>query len=1664
MSVVSVSSSITVKTADICGQRISLSHTLKEESEVGSSPEQSLRDPGKMKEFVHSQINGGKVKDHVNSQMESQRMKRTVSDMEENKGGIVSRIEQIGENKVITSTSEGVTAPGNVTKVEHLRNITSSHPINSNNLKDSVKPEGKEEVRDQDEGIGVDGLERKAVNKSTNELKQLHPNNQGIGCKGDKKTANIKDCQNSDKMNRNIPGKEISKQPPSGVKVEGKDQQTVQPKKTEDMNKVKKLTGNKMEKLRTEGTCKQRGDNVSVSTTDQSDNVKSIKNKEELVNLNTKNNQKVQDKVVSKAEKGTFSKVVPSVQKSLQTTGITEKQVQEKESLQKANSKAPPVTKQPVKTSNSGKDNSAIESKKTGESEIVASSQRKVTDKSTALNKNGQSGGTKVVETVSQGGSSSNKGLLVKSGVKGRSGVTLKVEKSENGRVANKDGKSEKDFGKKSIASTGERKYGEMSSRSEKSKIPKRNENKEDLKQKGNVAMDKSKENTPKLPQQNTTRTRKIPLPTAKTASKKMESIRSGTAAGAPPVEHTTEDRNSGKSQGTRSTPTDVTSDLTSDLHSRDSDSMESIEEVLDEVAFSSSSESEEDRFAETKTGKKPGKSLVTIGGHPGKTVLDPAVIITKTEDDSLKNKSANSSPKSPKTPKKGAPGSKKFIFKNGDNTGIKKNSGKSVQGKKPVSGKSNSSKVSTSDKLKETKSTNTTISKLTKEISRDSGDDKEQTSKVAVKGNASKKVEVNQQHTPVIIDIRDDLPECPAGSNVMGDASEKSPKVKKMPNNPERKKSALQQLSQKISRGSAKTSNLVEKASKNVKSIQKNSKESKINGNTKEPKANKEGAKPPRKGKKTEVKGDLRIMSDSESNTTAFITGQGWEIKTSCNESNGVIVQNPGTNSAEQSLCQRKLSPANSLKIDFLAKRTPMSPEVINNIANMMSPLEINTPKFMPDTMDAIKEFAGSLSSVEEEKSKAVFTFSPVGSPNVSQNRKKGFKTPGKQSSPVKSVSPLSQDPQTPGSAFLPPTDDIPSLTSDCKTNPDLLKVFCIPNHFEPENSTLRSSPLPSSGEKKSSLNASVDKKQVVTDEMPKGAKQATENRRKSMHNLQKPPSSSKFGLSKSLRKYLKRRQSAPTEVPSSDEDSSDLDSCASSFKSRMRLLADISDVGSDDSSADGRVSSRSKRSATGRDRIHNTERNEGVDAKIEGASDKDEDRLKSSSKEQLLTEHVQTISIKTLQELNTILSNSEEAPITSPLAPPLSSRPMSRESLYSRPKTVSSLNQSLPLSEAASGLDLNLLDNLRQDSHLSGETNTTGRGTTLSSAASGDRSQSQSTNLSESEGELLHWKKGNILGKGAFGTVFCGLTSTGQLIAVKQVELTEKQQAGEQYEKLQEEVELLKTLRHKNIVGYKVITYIFPCLSYHRFLGVSLEESVVNIFMQYVPGGSIASLLARFGALEEAVFCRYTQQMVEGTVYLHSNNVIHRDIKGANIMLMSNGVIKLIDFGCAKRLCIQISQSQNLLKSMKGTPYWMAPEVIMETGHGAKSDVWSIGCTVMEMATRKPPWADMPPMSAIFAIGSGGPVPQLSDQFSTAARDFVDLCLTRNPDERATSLELLQQPFLKQRKDRRKDSRLHSRTSLSNFEEGIMFKEQPILKDTADISKKKTIFEDFK
>ncbi|XP_036966644.1 uncharacterized protein map3k19 isoform X2 [Acanthopagrus latus] len=275
----------------------------------------------------------------------------------------------------------------------------------------------------------------------------------------------------------------------------------------------------------------------------------------------------------------------------------------------------------------------------------------------------------------------------------------------------------------------------------------------------------------------------------------------------------------------------------------------------------------------------------------------------------------------------------------------------------------------------------------------------------------------------------------------------------------------------------------------------------------------------------------------------------------------------------------------------------------------------------------------------------------------------------------------------------------------------------------------------------------------------------------------------------------------------------------------------------------------------------------------------------------------------------------------------------------------------------------------------------------------------------------DTITWTKGEVLGRGAYGTVHCGLTSQGQLIAVKQVSLdaSDPDAAKREYSRLQGEVELLKTLRHSNIVG---------------FLGTSLNQHVVSIFMEYIPGGSIASILHRFGPLPEPVLALYTHQILEGVAFLHLNRVIHRDLKGNNVMLMPTGVIKLIDFGCARRLsCLNhtASNSGDLLKSVHGTPYWMAPEVISETGYGRKSDIWSVGCTVFEMATGKPPLAHMDKMAALFYIGAQrGLMPSLPDGFSDNAKDFVNICLTSDQRLRPSANQLLKHSFIPQNETR--------------------------------------------
>lgn len=265
------------------------------------------------------------------------------------------------------------------------------------------------------------------------------------------------------------------------------------------------------------------------------------------------------------------------------------------------------------------------------------------------------------------------------------------------------------------------------------------------------------------------------------------------------------------------------------------------------------------------------------------------------------------------------------------------------------------------------------------------------------------------------------------------------------------------------------------------------------------------------------------------------------------------------------------------------------------------------------------------------------------------------------------------------------------------------------------------------------------------------------------------------------------------------------------------------------------------------------------------------------------------------------------------------------------------------------------------------------------------------------------IRWRKGELIGCGAFGQVYMGMNlDSGELLAVKQVSIAangaSKEKTQVHIRELEEEVKLLKNLSHPNIV---------------RYLGTVREEETLNILLEFVPGGSISSLLGKFGPFPEAVIRMYTKQLLLGLDYLHKNGIMHRDIKGANILVDNKGCIKLADFGASKQV-VELANGSGA-KSMKGTPYWMAPEVILQTGHSFSADIWSVGCTVIEMATGKPPWSQQyQEVAALFYIGTTKSHPPIPEHLSFEAQDLLLKCLHKEPELRPSASDLLQHPFV--------------------------------------------------
>ncbi|XP_035661116.1 mitogen-activated protein kinase kinase kinase 2-like isoform X1 [Branchiostoma floridae] len=260
-------------------------------------------------------------------------------------------------------------------------------------------------------------------------------------------------------------------------------------------------------------------------------------------------------------------------------------------------------------------------------------------------------------------------------------------------------------------------------------------------------------------------------------------------------------------------------------------------------------------------------------------------------------------------------------------------------------------------------------------------------------------------------------------------------------------------------------------------------------------------------------------------------------------------------------------------------------------------------------------------------------------------------------------------------------------------------------------------------------------------------------------------------------------------------------------------------------------------------------------------------------------------------------------------------------------------------------------------------------------------------------------NWRQGKLLGQGAFGQVYlCYDADTGRELALKQVHLDPKNvEASKEVKALECEIQLLKNLQHERIVQY------YGCIQ---------DENRLCIFMEYMPGGSVKDQIRQYGALTENVTRKYTRQILEGILYLHSNMIVHRDIKGANILRDSSGNVKLGDFGASKR--IQTICSATGMRTVTGTPYWMSPEVINGEGYGRKADIWSIGCTVVEMLTEKPPWFDYEPMAAIFKIATQPTIPKLPAGVSDCAHDFLRIIFQKDHRQRASAQELLEHSFV--------------------------------------------------
>ncbi|XP_076142039.1 mitogen-activated protein kinase kinase kinase kinase 3 isoform X1 [Alosa pseudoharengus] len=254
--------------------------------------------------------------------------------------------------------------------------------------------------------------------------------------------------------------------------------------------------------------------------------------------------------------------------------------------------------------------------------------------------------------------------------------------------------------------------------------------------------------------------------------------------------------------------------------------------------------------------------------------------------------------------------------------------------------------------------------------------------------------------------------------------------------------------------------------------------------------------------------------------------------------------------------------------------------------------------------------------------------------------------------------------------------------------------------------------------------------------------------------------------------------------------------------------------------------------------------------------------------------------------------------------------------------------------------------------------------------------------------------------IGSGTYGDVYKARNvSTGELAAIKVIKL----EPGEDFAVVQQEIIMMKDCKHSNIVAY---------------FGSYLRREKLWICMEHCGGGSLQDIYHVTGPLLESQIAYVCRETLQGLYYLHNKGKMHRDIKGANILLTDNGYVKLADFGVSA----QISATLAKRKSFIGTPYWMAPEVAAverKGGYNQLCDIWAVGITAIELAELQPPMFELHPMRALFLMSKSNFVPpKLKDKvkWTNNFHHFVKVALTKNPKKRPTAEKILQHPFVSQ------------------------------------------------